>query len=458
MTSALEQAVQEDQLGLPRDLGNGLTLRWSTSDDVEEIVQFLANMFANEGVFNQNLAYDLYSWFRGENPTTGPNDFTVVTDANKGGKIISTLTLISHTWTYDNIPFKVGQIEVVATDPEYRRKGLIRQQFEVIHARSALRGQTMQIIGGIPWYYRQFGYDMALAMDASRKFYWSSATKLKKDQTESYQLRPATLEDLPLLKQLYAIHCRSSLITHVRDDAEWHYELAIAHPEVNGHHRRFYMIEKIGVENDSNPIGYVELGFLKSSLSLRELAVLPGNPLRLVCEFLGRALKSLSDTHVAVTNKPEPFSLMHVMLGNDHPGYTAFGNQLSELNKPYAWYIRIADLQGFLRHIAPVLNKRIENSIFDGYSGALRLNFYRSQLKVVIEQGKVTDVGTYVPTDSHDADASFPDLTFLQLLLGYRSLTELSKSYADCYANEPLMVALLETLFPPRSSVVGIAG
>ena len=451
MTTELEHPVKEDQQGLPRDLGNGLTLRWSTQEDVEELVQFLGNIFTDDGQFNQIMAYDVYGWFRGENPSTGPNDFTIVTDANKGGKIVSALTLMSHTLAYDNIPFKVGRIEWVATDPAYRRNGLIRQQFEVMHARSALRGDMTQVIGGIPWYYRQYGYDLALSMHASRKFYWASATKLKKDQAESYQLRPAVLEDMAVLKELYAIHCRSSLVTYLRSDEEWHYELAVAHPEADSH-RHFYMMEEIG----GNPVGYVELGFLKSTLGIRELAVLPGHPLRLVCEFLGRALKPISDAHAITRKKPEPFGLLQVILDSNHPGYTAFGNQLSQLNIPYAWYIRIADLQGFLRHITPILNKRIENSVFDGYSGTLRLNFYRSQLTLVIEQGKVTEVGTYTPKDSDDADAFFPDLTFFQLLLGYHSFIEMEKSYPDCYADEPLVVALLEALFPLRSSAVSI--
>ena len=64
----------EDPQGLPRDLGDGLTLRWSTQADVDELVQFLGNIFSDEGQFNQPMAYDIYSWFQGGNPATGPNE------------------------------------------------------------------------------------------------------------------------------------------------------------------------------------------------------------------------------------------------------------------------------------------------------------------------------------------------------------------------------------------------
>ena len=72
------------------------------------------------------------------------------------------MVLISQTWTYDGIAFGVGRPELVGTAPAYRRRGLVRTQFEVLHQRSAERHERLQAITGIPWYYRQFGYEMAL--------------------------------------------------------------------------------------------------------------------------------------------------------------------------------------------------------------------------------------------------------------------------------------------------------
>ena len=44
---------------------------------------------------------------------------------------------------------------------------LSRIQFEEVHKWSAERGETVQAITGIPFYYRQFGYEMALDLDAT---------------------------------------------------------------------------------------------------------------------------------------------------------------------------------------------------------------------------------------------------------------------------------------------------
>ncbi|MBN8801717.1 MAG: GNAT family N-acetyltransferase, partial [Stenotrophomonas acidaminiphila] len=60
----------------------------------------------------------------GNHPTTQAHDFLVVVDENRNGKIASTLNLISQTWSYGGIPFRVGRPEIVGTDPAYRRRGL----------------------------------------------------------------------------------------------------------------------------------------------------------------------------------------------------------------------------------------------------------------------------------------------------------------------------------------------
>ena len=113
-----------DQFGLPRDLGDGLVLRWATSDDAEELAQFnLAMHSDNPDEPEMGLYYWVLDLMRGDHPTTKAGDFTVVVDTNDGDRIISSLNLISQTWAYDGIPFGVGRPELVATHPAYRRRG-----------------------------------------------------------------------------------------------------------------------------------------------------------------------------------------------------------------------------------------------------------------------------------------------------------------------------------------------
>ena len=48
----------------------------------------------------------------------------------------------------------------------------------------------------------------------------------------------------------------------------------------------------------------------------------------------------------------------------------------------------------------------------------------------------------------------FPHLTFLQVLVGYRSLDELEAAYADCYPDSQTARVLTDILFPKAVSDV----
>ena len=149
-----------------RDLGDGLILRRATPDDAEALTTFNAQIFRTAGSEQPNTG--IAAWTQdllsGDHPTCSADDFTIVEEASTGA-IVSSMVLISQTWTYDGIAFGVGRPEIVGTSPAYRRRGLVRTQFEVLHQRSAARHERLQAITGIPWYYRQFGYEMTLNLE-----------------------------------------------------------------------------------------------------------------------------------------------------------------------------------------------------------------------------------------------------------------------------------------------------
>ncbi len=50
--------------------------------------------------------------------------------------------------------------------------------------------------------------------------------------------------------------------------------------------------------------------------------------------------------------------------------------------------------------------------------------------------------------------AAFPDLTFLQLVFGYRTLEELRYAFADCWCDTDEARLVLEAIFPKQDSDV----
>jgi hypothetical protein len=208
------------------------------------------------------------------------------------------------------------------------------------------------------------------------------------------------------------------------------------------------MIEEL----EGRIVAYAEFHPRGSAFSVRELGVGTGHSWRAVCLFLVRELKRRADK--LNQERKNPITRVNFWLGETHPVYDALGDQLEKLRRPYAWFIRVADLLQFILHIAPALQRRLAESVMAGHSGTLRLNFYRGNLRLVFERGELVDVGTYEPKHVEDADALFPDLTFLQLLFGYRSYEELNYAFADCYAANAEAAILLNCLFPRRPSDV----
>ena len=445
--------MMRNSFGLPQNLGDSLVLRWATPADTEALASFNVHIHSDDlddpEIWLARWTEDL---MRGDHPTTRASDFTVVVDENAGGKIVSSLNLISQSWAYDGIPFGVGRPELVGTDPDYRRRGLVRAQMTAVHAKSAARGELVQAITGIPWYYRLFGYGMALDLGGGRDFLWDRPGNDSKVEEELYQIRPATEADWSILQTLYEAHNRGALISRQRDEETWRYELTIPNP-ISVYARHFYLVELI--DSPHQPVAYVEYKQFGNSYFVRELGVRPDHSWRTVGLYLTRYFKKLAD----VLYEKEEKRLRGVTfgLGIGHPIYEALGRQLEEQRRPYAWYLRVPDLPAFLRHIAPILEKRLAESVLTGYSGTCRVNLYQQQFTLVFAQGKLQEVGSYEPKSVDDGDLQFPDTTFLSMLFGRNSWEELNAVHADCFPRTAEAAVLCSILFPRKPSwVVGL--
>ena len=430
---------------LPHRLPSGLTLRWATPADVEAVAEFNIQMHGDDPDHPEMW---LGTWTRrlmeGRHPTTRVDDFTVVVDDL--GRVISTLCLIPQTWAIADVPFGVGRVELVATHPDYRRQGLVRQQMDVIHAHSAVRGDLVQAITGIPWYYRQFGYEMAVDLHGGRLFNYDRPGNRTQVEKEQYVMRLATVADIPHLEPLYQIHCRSGLVSCLRDDSQWSFTLTADYGPDAPLNQIFQVVE----DTSGTIIGYCAYALWGKILAIQELAVRPEVSLRAVSLFLTRAL--LAERERINTNRTTKLNLLAFTLGAAHPAYTALGRQLEQRSRPYGLYIRVPDLPALLRQITPVLERRLAESVMAGHTGRLRLNLLREHIQLSFTQGQVEEIGHFPTKQMEDGDAVFPDLTFLQLVFGRATLDELNRAYADCYPKNVEAEILLAILFPKKPS------
>lgn len=436
---------------LPKPLAGGLLMRWATKEDIEALAQFNINVHSDNP--EQPEAW-LGEWTRdlmnGRHPTTTASDFTVVTDENDGGKIVSSMNLISQIWAYDGIPFAVGRPELVGTHSDYRRKGLVRAQFDAIHTKSATRGELIQAITGIPWYYRQFDYEMAVDLGGGRNYFWDRTGNTAKLKDNEFTFRPAQADDIPHLQQLYESHNQTNLIYRIRSEEEWQYELFEPHRD-SPYSRQVELVE---TAVSQKVVAYVEFKLWGQRFVLRELGVKPGYSWRPIVQAIMARFKAKADK--LNKEREKPIAYLSFSMGQAHPAYEAADPQLEKTFSSYAWYIRLADVPSFLRHITPVLEERLASSILVNHSGKHRFNFFRSNMELIFENGRLKSVAPYKAKNLMDADAYFPDFTFLQLLFGRRSHQELKAAYPDCYMNADTAV-LCNILFPKKASyIVGL--
>jgi hypothetical protein len=429
-------------------LPDGLTLRKATPADAERIAEFNGDVHRDPGQVEPN------SWVAGwarslatrPHPTFSVADFLIVEDA--GGRIVSSVCHISQTWSFGGIDVPVGMPELVGTLAEYRGRGLVRRQIEELHRWSAERGELLQAIDGIPYFYRQFGYEMALEAGGGRVLPRTAVPKPTEGESEPYRVRPAGPEDLPFVDEVDRAGRRRWLVSAVRDPALWRYELD---GKTGGHREAIVLVETPGGE----PIGYVAhwVDRFGQDLGVRAYELRRGASWLAVTPTVLRYLAEQGATRQSIGGD-DPFERILFWLGPEHPVYRVVGPQMT-VGSPDTLYVRVPDLPAFVRRIAPVLEERLAASVAPGYSGELKLSFYRDGLRLRFEEGRLAEVASFAPTQRIRPGAAwFPDLTFLQLLFGRRSLEELRAAFPDVYTRGDDTAPLVEALFPKAPSRV----
>lgn len=397
-------------------LEDGLVLRQATPADREKLIEFNRQIF--DAVSGREVAYlldELHPNFRVE-------DFLVVVD--RDARIVSTLCLIETVWQYGQTRLRLGQPEFVGTLAEYRGQGLVRLQFDILHRWMKERGLAFGLIGGINYYYRQFGYEYAV--DAHRWF------MLTADQHAAQFIMPANVNvrpiiesDIPALRKLHEARNAGVDLVSVINESAWRWAVtAHRHPEVE--------IENWIALKDGEPIGSARIYGKPEDL---EMSQFTGDELAATA-LVAKAFKLPGVAKIRfVTDRA---SLVGRWLSQFEP---------VPLRSP-SWYIRVNDPVLAIRQLAGEFERRIAVSPFAGLDREIELGCYRFGIQLIFEKGQLTQVNT-LPGKQNPKIGIPPDL-LPKLLMGYRDLDELSGLYPDLSAAEDW--ELLKALFPRLTS------
>lgn len=433
---------------MQKQLQDGLILR-SLSEGVASDRKNMGAFY--ERVFGENGDEDsvtLTAWthdlIADSHPTTALDDLWVVVDPAADDKIVSALLLIPQTWRYDDVEFGLGRVELVATDKDYRRRGLVRELMHAAHERSESLGHLVQGITGIPHYYRQFGYAMAVELGSGSAMSFDAITPLKDDQEPDFTVRLATPDDAPQLVAWDNYYAQTRLLSTVRDEAQWRYEI-----DGRGDTATFKANIGIIVNKQGEDVGYAAVRVSPENDFCGVFGYVVGEKSSYLATFddVMRWCKHLRDT----TTQKKPSTTIRFDSGvHETVHELARRSRLGiRYDSTYAWYLRVPDLPAFIQHIRPVLERRLAGSGANRYTGELKLEFYPLDgLTFTFENGRLTDVKGDQP---ESPDATFPYHTFYNVLFGHHTRAELFHVLKDATGNVKADL-LLKALFPPQKS------
>jgi predicted N-acetyltransferase YhbS len=393
---------------------DGIVLRTATPADVEQIVAMSIEAHGpkHEWGFRTVMA----------EPTAGFDRWVVAVD---GDRVVSTLCLMQEAFRLAGpdgvaVEIPVGRPEYVATLPDYRRRRLIRDQLDVVHRWSVERGDLVQMILGIPYFYRRFGYEHGA------DYLHFAEVPAAMTMPEGWSVRRATRADIPELRRLRDDAVKAAGLSLVYTDAHWT-QFVDDDP--------LHVLVPVVAEVDGVVAG--------AAYTLREHE---GEPMRMAqvgADRLDgvRALTAWGQAEsggAGVAIAARPGTVCDAFL-RDHGRHGS---------KAAAAYLRIADPVAFLDHIRPVLSARLAASPLRNEEGELVISLFSTGIRLTYSGGEVTGVeaapGIEEPED--DGVVGVPPDQIVTLVMGRWGATGLEGRSQDVHLGTSR--SLMETLFP----------
>jgi predicted N-acetyltransferase YhbS len=382
--------------------GKGLVLRTAMPSDLGGAAELLASRGDAHDAVDLELLVG----------TEGLDDVAVVVD---GDRVVSTLALLDEVVHLDGVAVPTGQVELVATAPDHEGRGLVRALMAWAHERSLALGHLLQVMIGIPYFYRQFGYEYAIPMAP-----WHPVVRVPPPVSD-ITLRRAMLTDIPAMQTLQERIPADVRMGHTPSCWRW-------------------LVQRSGseqwlAERQGEVVGVARLLPPAEGAVLAELATADDDAaLALVGLAAGRV-----DERLVVQRRAGTPAALDAVLGEP-------------TEQPDWYYGRVPRLAPLLAHLAPVLQARLRDADLGDHDHEVLLSSWRSHVRFTIgpsgfrllakggpEQAPVSKGGSGIPPDA-----------LASLLLGPYGAIGLEERRPDCHLGRQR--ELMDVLFPPRTA------
>jgi len=409
-----------------------------TDDDVEELLEFHSIVHPNDDV--QELHRQIEQL-----PGFGREMNYYIRDINKN-KIVSALNSIPFIWNYEDIPLRNLELGWVGTLPEYRRRGLNKALYSYFNKLLIEGNYDISSIQGIPYFYRQFGYDFVIPLDRT---VWTRTTQIfpidEKNPPKYMKLevRKAEKNDIPSMIELFDTLNQRLLVYATRSIELWEIQESMKRQFSNDFHSYVVL-------DGSKIIGYfrVVMNIKKDEIPNRShMLVIESNittydGVQRVIQFLyGMAVQN---------NIP--------LIGSQGPSFNPLSKVLESLGgqrkDQWKYQIRIPSMTRFLQKIVPVLERRLKGTMFEGLTYDVRMNAFQNCYSLKFVNGKIIEVADLGPQEVREnQEFRSPPNDLVRLILGAYSIEELEQNNIDFIVRGSIRL-IAETLFPKKESSV----
>jgi predicted N-acetyltransferase YhbS len=330
------------------------------------------------------------------------------------GRVVSIATLLDESVRVGGVALPAGQVEMVATAKDAEGRGYVRALMGRCHELSKARGHVLQVMIGIPNFYRQFGYSYSIPMHP-----WATVTPGVQSPA-GYTVTMATTDDMATCHAL-------------QEQLQEAFDVAMPHSPDCWGWLLTHTSSKQALVRDAagNAVGLARVYADDDSIDMGEIAAFtPEATDALLAHALGL---TSDDGSCRVGVRP------HV------PG---LATRTHDTERADWYYVRIEDPSALFTAMAPVLLRRLhdagntEGSALISFWGShLRLHWDAQELRVAAGgpmQAPISSGGSGLPLDALGS-----------LLFGHGA-AGLEDRYPD--AGLGRQAEVMNTLFPPQSA------
>ncbi len=394
-------------------LPGGLVLRTAEPRDLDQIGGLLTDRGDADDAVDHRLVVG--------DPDLGWGACAVVLD---GDRVVSTATLLDEHLRVGEVVLPAGQVELVATDRAYVGRGLVRALMAWAHGRSADRGHLLQVMIGIPYFYRRLGYEYAIDIAPARQLLPASGAVGQSAGRPTAASGPATLREAGP-RDLGALAA-------LQDTAQARTDVALPHPAA----RWRWLLEHTATRTMLLERGGLVVGSARVRDDGEDLLI--AEPTAVDPAAADALLDLLATDRTGV----------HVVHRAGTVTADAWDSRLGPADESAEqYYVRLPDAAAVLDALRPVLHRRIQQAGIERFGQQVLLSTFGAHYRMAVTEAGLGPVQVGGPMQSPGAHGGIgvaPD-HLAALLLGSGGLRGLSRVRPDVYAPDE---ALAGALFP----------